>query len=219
MARCILKDLSKSLWAEAIAWSTYIKNHLPHSTISFKTPFEIFHSHPPSLDYLRSFGTPCIIHIMPEERPAGSKLLPRGKEGIICGYTESNKLYRVYLKDTHQVKVSRDVIFPNTSVGRELELSPEVLEETVSEQLEEMKFDIKTEEPIITIKPPTSTNLSNEEIPLLHQEENIEERLLKRGNVETVISTPSSSSQLRYPSRNRKSPTQYGEWSAHLATM
>src|SRR5271157_1526372 len=67
MARCILKDLPTSLWAEAIAWSVYTKNRLPHSTISFKISFEIFHGHLSSLDYLRSFGTLCIIHIIPEE--------------------------------------------------------------------------------------------------------------------------------------------------------
>ena len=67
MARCILKDLPTSLWAEAIAWSVYTKNRLPHSTISFKTPYEVFYGQQPSLDHLRSFGTPCIVHIMPEE--------------------------------------------------------------------------------------------------------------------------------------------------------
>ena len=129
MACCILKDLPKPLWAEAIAWSVYTKNRIPHSTISFKTPYEIFYGQKPSLDHLKSFGTPCIVHIMPEEWPAGSKLLARGKEGIICGYTESNKLYQVYFKDTKQVKISRDVIFPNTSSGREsLEVSQDLEE-------------------------------------------------------------------------------------------
>ena len=137
MAQCILKDLPKSLWAEAIAWSVYTKNHLPHSTISFKIPYELFYGQHPPLDYLRSFGTPCIIHIMPEERPSGSKLLPRGREGIICGYTDSNKLYRVYFKDTQQVKVSRDVTFPSTPSGRDSVESSQILEETSLELPEE----------------------------------------------------------------------------------
>ena len=122
--------------------------------ISFKTPYEVFHSQQSSLDHLKAFGTPCVTHIMPEDRPAGSKLLPRGREGIICGYTESNKLYRVYLKDTQQVKVSRDVTFPSTSVGEESAPIPEV-----PDAVTEVNLDFKPEE---STQP--SVNSSNDDL-------------------------------------------------------
>ena len=62
-------------------------------------------------------------------------------------------------QDTHQVKVSCDVTFPSTSVGRETEL-PKVLEETSLELLEETKIETETEE-LPATTPLPSTNLSN----------------------------------------------------------
>ena len=91
---------------------------------------------------------------MPEDHSADSKLLSRGKEDIICGYTESNKLYWVYLKDTQQVKVSYDITFPNTSVGEESALISEV-----SDIVTEVNLDFKPEK---SIQP--SVNLSNDEL-------------------------------------------------------
>jgi len=176
MACCILKDLPKSLWAEAVAWSTYTKNQILHSTISFKTPYEVFHSQQPSLNHLKAFGTPCVTHIMPEDRPAGSKLLPRGREGIICGYTKSNKLYQVYLKDTQQVKVSRDVTFPSTSVGEESAPIPEV-----PDAVTEVNLDFKPEE---STQP--SVNPSSDESLELLQEVRTED-LPPQGNIEVLI--------------------------------
>jgi len=228
MARCILKDLPKSLWAEAIAWSVYTKNRLPHSTISFKSPYELFYGQHPSLDHLKSFGTPCIIYIMPEERPPGSKLLPRGREGIICGYTHSNKLYRVYLKDTQQVKVTRDVTFPSTSAGRDSAEPPQVLEETSLELPEEPLPTAHKEQlpsaPLTT--PPGALSHENE----LHEEPpNPEPQLQVRKSQRTPkppgewwkirTEETSSSSTPRYSLRDRKPAAQHPEWTAHLATV
>jgi len=65
--------------------------------------------------------------------------------------------------------------------------------------------------------PLPSTNISDQETSPQHQEEKVEERLPKRGNVEVIIPTLSSSSNTpRYPPRDRKSPTRYGEWSANM---
>ena len=128
---------------------------------------------------------------MLQEKPIRSKLFPRGREGLICGYTDLNKLYQVYLKDTQEVKVSRDVIFPGTSVGRELVLFPEA--PTI---VTEVLPDFKSEESKSLTGP--STNLSHNETPEICQEERVEGRLL-RGNVEAIIPTKTSPTIRRYP--------------------
>ena len=102
---------------------------------------------------------------MPEEHPAGSKLLPRGKEGIICGYTDSSKIYQVYLKDTQQVKVSHDILFPSTSAGRELKF-PQVLEEISPEYPKETNLKVpKEEEDIILLLSSNNKEDPKEETP------------------------------------------------------
>ena len=132
-----------------------MKNYLPHSTLSFKTLYQVLNGELPSLDHLKSFGTPCITHIMPEERSPGSKLHPRGKEGILCGYTDSTKLYHIYFKETQQVKISHDVTFSSTSVGREIVNLPEILEELPLNTLEEQKLERIPEK--IPLEPPSTT--------------------------------------------------------------
>lgn len=51
----------------------------------------------------------CIyIHIPKDKR---KKLDPTSKKGIFGGYSNSSKAYRIYIKEGHQIEVSRDVIF------------------------------------------------------------------------------------------------------------
>ena len=120
---------------------------------------------------------------MPEDHPASSKLLPKGRQGFICEYTESTKLYQIYLKNTLQVKVSHDIIFPGTHVGGKSLLISEISDKVTK------VLNFKPEKSITSIT--TSTNISNNNI--FPQEVN-EANLPKRGNIEVVIMQPISSS-------------------------
>ncbi|KAH0604712.1 uncharacterized protein H6S33_006380 [Morchella sextelata] len=68
-------------------------------------------------------------------RPAGSKLAPRAYEGIIVGYSDSNKIYRIWIGTQHRVIESRDVTFPPPESGEvsvELDFIPSLKPETAN---------------------------------------------------------------------------------------
>ena len=46
-----------------------------------------------------------------EKCPPGTKLLPRAVEGIFVGYTDSTKIYRIYVPPRHKIEVTRQVRF------------------------------------------------------------------------------------------------------------
>ncbi|KAH0602927.1 uncharacterized protein H6S33_007931, partial [Morchella sextelata] len=117
MVRCMIMDHPKSLCGEAYATAVYLKNRLPHSTLEGKTPFEALKGTKPTIQHLQPFGRKCYVHIPENSRPAGSKLAPRAYEGIIVGYSDSNKIYRIWIETQHRVIESRDVTFPPPESG------------------------------------------------------------------------------------------------------
>ena len=115
MMRSMMMDMdSKFFWAEAAAKAVYVKNRLLHVELSSDiTLFEALNRHKTSIKHLPPFGRACFVHILEEFRPPGSKLLARSIEGCFCGYTESTKIYHIWLPSKpNQVYESRDVAFP-----------------------------------------------------------------------------------------------------------
>ena len=57
MMRCMfhLAGLGPSYWSYALTYEVYIKNRLPHRTITI-TPFQAFTGIKPNLDRIRVFG-------------------------------------------------------------------------------------------------------------------------------------------------------------------
>lgn len=72
------------------------------------TPKEAFSSIKPEVGHFIIFGCPVYIHVAKDKR---SKLEPSGKKGIIVGYNESSKAYRVYIPGQKQIEINRDVSF------------------------------------------------------------------------------------------------------------
>jgi len=97
MVRPSLDNVRTSLWAEAFNWACYVKNRLPHSALVDKTPYEVLFQKKPMISHLRPFYTQCNVHIPKEKRAAGSKLDARALEGHLVGYTETTRMFRVYI--------------------------------------------------------------------------------------------------------------------------
>jgi hypothetical protein len=74
----------------------YLHNKSPHCILEEKTSEVAFTSRRPKIGYLRIFGCPVYIHIPMEKR---KKLQPSGQRGILVGYNEDSKAYRVFLLD------------------------------------------------------------------------------------------------------------------------
>jgi hypothetical protein len=88
------QDLPNYLWAEATSIAVYIQNRCPHAILKDKTPEEVFSGIKPEVGHLRIFGCPVYIHVPKEKR---TKMEPLGKKGVLVGYNENSKAYKIYV--------------------------------------------------------------------------------------------------------------------------
>jgi hypothetical protein len=96
------------LWEEATMTVVYVQNRLLHSALGLKTPEEMFTGKKLEVSHLKIFGCPMFIHISKEKR---NKLEPSGKKGILVGYCEVSKAFRIYIPSHRHIEISRDVTF------------------------------------------------------------------------------------------------------------
>ncbi|CAH2087744.1 unnamed protein product [Euphydryas editha] len=108
-ARCLLFDahLDNSFWAEAVNTAVYLQNRILVSALNEKTPFELWTSRKPDISHLRVFGSVVMMHIPKEKRLKWDK---KSEKGILVGYSEDVKGYRVYIPRTKVITTSRDVV-------------------------------------------------------------------------------------------------------------
>jgi hypothetical protein len=109
-ARSMLHDQSLPLylWAEACATAVYLQNRSPHRILGKMTPEEAFTGRRPDVEHIRIFGCLTFSHVPSERR---TKLDPTAQQGILVGYSEVSKAYRIYIPPLRRVVVSRDVRF------------------------------------------------------------------------------------------------------------
>jgi hypothetical protein len=122
-ARSMLHDQSLPLylWAEACATAVYLQNRSPHSILGKMTPEEAFTGMRPDVEHIRIFGCATFSHVPTERR---TKLDPTAQQGILVGYSEVSKAYRIYIASLRRVIVSRDVRFEeDRAFARSLESS------------------------------------------------------------------------------------------------
>jgi transposase InsO family protein len=100
-------QLPSSLWAEAAATASYLRNRSPVADRT-KTPWELFFGVKPDLSALRTFGVKVYAHVPKKLR---SKLQAVSQPGIFVGYQAGTKGYRVLLDSNNKIIVARDVVF------------------------------------------------------------------------------------------------------------
>jgi hypothetical protein len=109
------------LWAEACATAVYLQNRSPHRILGKMTPEEAFTGRRPDVEHIRNFGCSTFSHVPSERR---TKLDPIAQQGILVGYLEVSKAYRIYIPPLRKVVVSRDVRFEeDRAFARSLESS------------------------------------------------------------------------------------------------
>ena len=106
-AKAMLFDqgLPLFLWAEAYRTVVYIQNKCPHTTLRRNTPEEVFTSSRPDVSHIRMHGNVCYCHVHADTR---KKLDPFGEKGLLVGYSETSKAYRVNIHACKRIIVSRD---------------------------------------------------------------------------------------------------------------
>lgn len=115
--RCMLSDsgIPKKYWAEATHTAVILINKTPSSALNFDIPDKKWYGKSPVFSYLRRFG--CVTFIHTDD----GKLSPRAKKGVLLGYPAGIKGYKVWLLDEKKCAVSRNVIFQENAVYRDVE--------------------------------------------------------------------------------------------------
>jgi transposase InsO family protein len=88
------QDLPMFLWAEACNTIVYSHNRSPHKVLGSKTTEETFTGRNLKIRHLRIFGCLTYFHVPLEKR---TTLEPTAKKGILVGYSETSKVYRIYI--------------------------------------------------------------------------------------------------------------------------
>jgi transposase InsO family protein len=96
------------LWVEASRTVVYIQNRSPHTVLGKLTPEEVFTGTRPNVSHLRIWGSVCYCHVPSEKR---TKLDPTADKGILVGYNEASKAYRIFVPARRKIVVCRDVQF------------------------------------------------------------------------------------------------------------
>ena len=73
-----------------------------------KTSEAVFTGTRPNVNHIRIFGSVCYCHVHAYNR---KKLDPSREKGLLVGYSEISKAYRVYILARRRIIVSRDVQF------------------------------------------------------------------------------------------------------------
>lgn len=82
-------NLPKKFWGESILIATYIINKLPIAVLEWKSPFEVFHGHPPSYYTLKTFGCLCYAT---NTNPHKDKFTERAHKCIFVGCHGSKRI-------------------------------------------------------------------------------------------------------------------------------
>lgn len=99
-------DLRMFLWVEVCCTVVYILNKCPHKLFKEKTLKEAFTREKPKVSHFRVFENLVYIYVPEEKR---MKLEPSISKGILVGYSESSKAYKIYVPSQRKIVVSQDV--------------------------------------------------------------------------------------------------------------
>uniref|UniRef100_A0A5S6Q5K7 Integrase catalytic domain-containing protein n=1 Tax=Trichuris muris TaxID=70415 RepID=A0A5S6Q5K7_TRIMR len=121
MAKCMLLDsnLPNRFWGEAMITAAYLQNRLPSRSIE-KTPMELWNGKRPDVSHIRIFGSKCFTYIPKRLR---QKWDDKVEEGVLIGYSDTTKGYKVLDINSNKVRVSRTVKIIEPAPKTKLEVS------------------------------------------------------------------------------------------------
>ena len=94
------------------------------------------------MSHIRIFGSVCYCHVHADNR---KKLDPSGEKGLLVGYSEILKAYRVYIPACRRIIVSRNVQFnDDRALQRSLDLP--------AEQQPAQESGVKLEDPDVQVQ-------------------------------------------------------------------
>ena len=108
--------LPLKLWAEIMETVRYLYTLGPVRYMNKHTPETIFRGlkGKPSIEHLRVIGCTVYSH---NNNQSHSKLDARSKKGILIGYGDDRKAYKIWDPETDKTYHSRDVTFDEDNIG------------------------------------------------------------------------------------------------------
>ncbi|GJS92468.1 retrovirus-related pol polyprotein from transposon TNT 1-94 [Tanacetum coccineum] len=109
-ARTMLANslLPTTFWAEAVSTTCYVQNRVLVTKPHNKTPYELLHSRPHSISFMRPFG--CPVTILNALDPLG-KFDEKADKGFFVGYSINSKAFRVFNTRTRKVEENLQINF------------------------------------------------------------------------------------------------------------
>ncbi|MCO5610634.1 hypothetical protein L7F22_064873 [Adiantum nelumboides] len=102
------KNMPPGYWVETASIAIYTMSWTPIAALHDMTPEEKFTGKNPDVSHFKVFGCIAYVHVPHELR---TKLDSKVKKCVFIGYSIEQKGYKCYNHVTHQVRMSRDVVF------------------------------------------------------------------------------------------------------------
>jgi hypothetical protein len=106
------KSMPHHYWAETIANAVYIMNMTPIAVVHGMIPEEKYNGRIPDFSHLKVFECITYVHVLDDLR---TKLDSKVEKFVFIGYSLKQKGYKCYNHVTHEMRVSRDVVFNEMS--------------------------------------------------------------------------------------------------------
>jgi len=129
--RCLLSEsgLEEIFWAEAASTVAYLVNRSPAFAVDHNVPEELWLNRKSGYKHLRRFGSVAYVH------QDQGKLKPRALKGVFLGYPQGTKGYKIWLLEEMKCVISRNVIFHEDLVYKDLQLKEKSEQEERAEKI------------------------------------------------------------------------------------
>ena len=147
MARCLLiaANLPPMFFGETLSAAVYLLNRsCSVRSGSEKTPVEWIRKKSVLSHQLRAYGS----HAWVTSTESTGKAKPRAKEGILIGYDEQRRAYRIFCPSERKILVSDAVVFDEKKIGLH----------TPRRQVNNLSFDDLLENDVVSTAPPTTAD-------------------------------------------------------------
>ncbi|CAL9236211.1 unnamed protein product, partial [Arabidopsis halleri] len=115
-------------WAEATHTAVILINKTPSAALEFEIPDKKWFGRVPVYSYLKRFGCVAFVHTN------DGKLDPRARKGVLVGYPTGVKGYKVWILEEKKLVISRNIIFQENAVYKDLVKGSECIDAEEDDQ-------------------------------------------------------------------------------------